>query len=51
VKEIEESNAAHVGNGEVTGCCISMRDGHNAMEDLDGNGFDAIWGGLSSCTR
>jgi hypothetical protein len=36
-KEIEESDAAHVGNGEVTGCRGSMRDGHEAMEDLDGN--------------
>jgi hypothetical protein len=43
-KEIEESDAAHVGNGEVTGCRGSMCNGHDAKEDLDWNRFDAIRG-------
>ena len=41
-KEIKERDAAHVGNGEVTGCRGSMCDGHDATEDLDWDGFDAI---------
>jgi hypothetical protein len=41
-KEIKEGNAAHVGNGEISGRRGSMCDGHDATKNLDGYGFDPI---------